>query len=82
MNSTLIFRERYGKLTDIKKELKAFYKEIDKYSLNKIIYLDETSIQPAILPIFSKCNLGKICVVKTNDNYIFKKFTLRTQIRT
>ena len=35
---------RYGKPTDKKKELEAFYKEVSKYSLNKIICLDETSI--------------------------------------
>jgi len=69
-------KERYGKPTDIKKELKAFYKEVSKYSLDKIICLDETSIQPSLLPIYSKCSLGKRCVVKTDDNYIFKKFTL------
>ena len=60
-------KERYGKPTDIKKELKAFYKEVSKYSLDKIICLDETSIQPSLLPIYSKCSLGKRCVVKTND---------------
>ena len=69
-------KERYGKLTDIKKELKAFYKEVSKYSLDKIICLDETSIKPALLPIYSKCPLGKRCVVKTDDNYVFRKFTL------
>ena len=31
-------KERYGKPTDIKKELKAFYKEVSKYSLDKIIF--------------------------------------------
>jgi len=69
-------KERYGKPTDIKKELKAFYKEISKYSLNKIISLDETSISPALIMEYSKCPLGKRCVVKTDDNYIFRKFTL------
>ena len=69
-------KERYGKLTDIKKELKTFYNEVSKYSLNKIISLDETSIQPSMIMEFSKCELGKRCVVKTNDNYIFRKFTL------
>ena len=69
-------KERYGKPTDIKKELKAFYKEVSKYSLNKIIYLDETSIQPSMIMEFSKCSLGKRCVVKTDDNYVFRKFTL------
>jgi transposase len=69
-------KERYGKLTDIKKELKAFYKEINKYSLDKIISLDETSIQPTMYLPYSKCALGKRCVVKTDDNYVFRKFTL------
>lgn len=69
-------KERYGKLTDLKKELKTFYSEISKYSLDKIICLDETSIAPAMIPEYSKCYLGKRCVVKTDDNYVFKKFTL------
>ena len=69
-------KERYSNPTDIKKELKAFYKEVSKYSLNKIISLDETSIQPSMIMEFSKCSLGKRCVVKTDDNYIFRKFTL------
>ena len=25
---------------------------------------------------YSKCSLGKRCVTKTDDNYIFRKFTL------
>ena len=69
-------KERYGKPTDIKKELNAFYKEISKYSLNKIISLDETSISPALIIEYSKCSLGKRCIVKTDDNYVFRKFTL------
>ena len=69
-------KERYGKPTDIKKELKAFYKEVSKYSLDKIIFLDETSIQPAMYLPYAKCDLGKRCVVKTDDNYVFRKFTL------
>ena len=69
-------KERYGKPTDIKKELKVFYKEISKYSLDKIISLDETSIQPAMYLPYSKCPLGKRCIIKTDDNYVFRKFTL------
>ena len=64
-------KERYGKPTDIKKELKAFYKEVNKYSLNKIICLDETSIKPSMIMEFSKCSLGKRCVVKTDDQKIY-----------
>ena len=69
-------KERYGKPTDIKKELKIFYNEVNKYSLDKIISLDETSIQPSMILEFSKCELGKRCVIKTDDNYFFRKFTL------
>ena len=57
-------KERYGKPTDIKKELKTFYNEVGKYSLDKIISLDETSIQPSMILEFSKCELGKRCVIK------------------
>ena len=69
-------KERYGKPTNIKKELKAFYKEVSKYSLYKIICLDETSIKPAMYLPYAKCALGKRCIVKTDDNYVFRKFTL------
>ena len=34
------------------------------------------SIQPSMIMEFSKCSLGKRCVVKTDDNYVFRKFTL------
>jgi hypothetical protein len=56
--------------------IKKKYKEVSKYSLDKIISLDETSIQPSMIMEFSKCSLGKRCVVKTDDNYVFRKFTL------
>lgn len=69
-------KERYGKLTDLKNDLKNFYKEIKKYSLDKIISLDETSIRPAMILEYSKCNLGKRCIIKTDDNYVFRSFTL------
>jgi len=73
-------KERYGKPTDIKKELKEFYKKVGKYSLDKIISLDETSIQPSMYSAYSKCSLGKRCVIKTDDSYFFKKFTLLCSI--
>ena len=63
-------KERYGKTTNQTKELKTFYKEVRKYSLSKIICLDETSIQPAMYPAYSKCSLGKRCIIKTDENII------------
>tara|TARA_B100000795_G_C22799549_1_gene441107 strand:+ start:645 stop:1676 length:1032 start_codon:yes stop_codon:yes gene_type:complete len=71
---------RYGKPTNKQKELDKFYKEIDKYSLNKLISLDETSIQPSMIMEYSRCELGKRCIVKTDDSYLFRKFTLLVAI--
>jgi transposase len=56
--------------------LKLFYNKISKYKLDKIICLDETSIKPAMYLPYSKCALGKRCIIKTDDNYVFRKFTL------
>ncbi len=53
---------------------------MDKYPLNKIISLDETSIQPSMILEYSRCDLGKRCIVKTDDSYIFRKFTLLVAI--
>ena len=37
---------------------------------NSIISLDETSIQPAMIPEYSHCNLCNIYIVKTDDSYL------------
>ena len=71
---------RYGTPINKQNELNKFYKEIDKYPLNKIISLDETSIQPAMIMEYSRCELGKRCIVKTDDSYLFHKFTLLVAI--
>ena len=71
---------RYGKPIEKQKELDIFYKEIDKSPLNKIISLDETSIQPSMIMEYSRCDLGKRCIVKTDDSYLFRKFTLLVAI--
>jgi hypothetical protein len=72
---------RYGTPIEKKKELDKFYKKVDKYKLNKIISLDETSIKPAMLKEYNRCKLGKRCVIKTDDSYIFRKFTLLVAIK-
>lgn len=73
-------KEKYGNPTDKKKELKDFYKEVNKFPLNKIISLDETSIKPAMIMEYSRCSLGRRCTQKTDDSYIFRKFTLLVAI--
>jgi len=71
---------KYNKPVNKKKELTQFYKEIKKYPLNKIISIDETSISPAMIMEYSRCDIGKRCIIKTNDNFVFKKFTLLSAI--
>ena len=71
---------RYRITLNKKEELKTFYKEVDKYDIDKIICLDETSIRPAMIPEYSRCYIGKKCVYKTDDSYIFRTFTLLVAI--
>ena len=68
------------KAIDKKTELKKFYTTISKYPINKIICLDETSVQPSMIPEYSRCYLGKRCIVKTDKNIVFQKFTLLVAI--
>lgn len=72
--------KRYGKPIDFVKELKNFYRETDKYTLDKIISIDETSIHAQISKSYSRCRLGKRCVKKTIDNAVFRKYTLVSAI--
>ena len=67
---------RYGKPIDLEKQLKEFYKDVSKFSLKKIISLDETSVYAQMPSNYSRCELGKRCVVKTKDNKVFVKYTL------
>ena len=61
------YKTKYKKPINEKKELDKFQKEVNKYPLNKIISLDETSTSPAMIKEYSRCQLGKRCVYKTDD---------------
>ena len=52
-------KERRKQLTDKNKEMEAFYNEVNKYPLDKIICLDETSIGSHLKPSYSRCFIGK-----------------------
>ena len=71
---------RYNKRIDFKKEMKIFYKEVDKFDVSKIISIDETSIHAEMTASYSRCDLGKRCVKKTDDNKVFRKYTLVSAI--
>ena len=72
---------KYKKPINKKEELTKFYKEVNKYKLNKLISLDETSISPAMIAEYSRCESGKRCIIKTDDSFFFHKFTLLVAIK-
>jgi len=73
-------KTRYNNPIDKNKELDKFYKKINKYKLNKIISLDETSISPAMIAEYSRCQIGQRCIIKTDDSFFYRKFTLLVAI--
>ena len=66
--------------TDKEEELKNFYRKVKQYPIDKIISLDETSVGALLMPSYSRCFIGKRCIVKTNKNFVFQKFTLLVAI--
>jgi transposase len=73
-------KERYKKPIDKATEMNNFFTEVRKFSINKIICLDETSVGSALKPTYSRCNLGKRCIIKTSNQFVFRKFTLLVAI--
>lgn len=67
---------RHGKPIDKQTELNKFHKVVDGYDIRKTICLDETSIRPAMVPEYGRTEKGKRCIFKTDDNYVFRTFTL------
>jgi len=54
--------------------------KVKTFPIENIISLDEISIQPAMIPEYSRCNLGNRCILKTDDSYLYRKFTLLSKI--
>ena len=71
---------RYKKPIFKQTELSKFYSGISKHPINKIISIDETAIRPVMMNEYSRCELGKRCVFKTNDTFMFRKYTLLVAI--
>ena len=67
--------KRFGKNINIKEKLNDFYKEIEKYKLEDIICIDERSINSLQLRKYCYSNVGKRCVIKTQSQEVFKKYT-------
>ena len=67
--------KRFGKDIDINKSIKDFYDEVKKYKLDDIICIDETSIKSLQKRNHCYNEIGKRCVIKTQSQEVFKKYT-------
>ncbi len=66
---------RLGKPIEINNKLKEFYNEIKKYNLDNIICIDKTSISGLQIRYHYYNKIGKMCIIKTQSQDIFKKYT-------
>jgi transposase-like protein len=71
---------RRKKHTNQKKELLTFYKKINTYPISKIISIDESSIKPFMMKEYSRCDIDKRCIAKTDENIVFRSYTLLVAI--
>ena len=67
--------KRFGKEININQNLKEFYDEIKKHKLEDIICIDETSISSLQKRSHCYSELGKRCIIKTQSQEVFKKYT-------
>ena len=66
---------RFGKEIDINKNIKEFYNEVKKYKIEDIICIDESSINALQNRYHCYNDIGKRCVIKTQSQEVFKKYT-------
>jgi transposase len=67
--------KRFGKDIDINKSIKDFYDEVKKYKIEDIICIDETSVKSLQKRNHCYSEKGKRCVIKTQSQEVFKKYT-------
>jgi transposase len=67
--------KRFGKDIDINSKIKEFYNEVKKYKIEDIICIDETSIKSLQKRNHCYSNKGKRCVIKTQSQEVFEKYT-------
>ena len=67
--------KRFGKEININSKIKEFYDEIKKYNIDDIICIDETSIKSLEKRHHCYSEKGKRCVIKTQSQEVFKKYT-------
>jgi transposase len=67
--------KRFGKEININNKLNDFYNEVKKYKIQDIICIDETSIKSLQKRNHCYSEKGKRCVIKTQSQDVFKKYT-------
>ena len=67
--------KRFGKDIDINKNIKEFYDKVKQYKVEDIICIDETSIKSLQKRNHCYSEKGKRCVIKTQSQEVFKKYT-------
>jgi transposase len=67
--------KRFGKDININSKIKEFYDEVKKYKIEDIICIDETSIKSLQKRNHCYSQKGKRCVIKTQSQEVFKKYT-------
>ena len=66
---------RWGKEININEKLRDFYDEVQKYKIEDVICIDETSIKSLQKRNHCYSQRGKRCVIKTQSQEVFKKYT-------
>ena len=67
--------KRFGKDIDINKNIKEFYDVVKQYKLEDIICIDESSMKSLQKRNHCYSEKGKRCVIKTQSQEVFKKYT-------
>lgn len=66
---------RFGKEININHQIQAFYEKVKQHKIEDIICIDETSIKSLQKRNHCYSNKGKRCVIKTQSQEVFKKYT-------
>jgi transposase len=69
-----------GKERNHKGEVQEYLNLARKFDLDKIICLDETAVYANLHPSYGRCDLGKRCYVKSDDNKVFTHYSMLVAI--
>ena len=65
-----------GNIRNEQQELKDFFDVINRFKLEDIISIDETSVSTSLTHNYCRSFLGERCIKKTTNNEVFKKYSL------